>query len=499
MTDATTDTSYRWLFWLLLIPAVGFTVYQCVDLYPWILDDAFISFRYAENLAAGNGPVFNAGEYVEGYTTFLWVVLLAIGKLLGANLIFFSRLLGSLFAAGTLAWLSLSYRRSQLIEMPTALIAVLFVGTCGAFAPWAISGMEVTLFTMLVTGAVLLHLRDTAAEQRNRRAAIVGLVCAIAALTRPEGLMLFGVIWLDQLLRSVKDKDKGALYMLGAFLLLYAPYFIWRFSYYGYLLPNTFYAKVGSTSAQLMRGFDYVSRFYQLVQPLLIVALLPLFWPAWWRRYSRLRVVPSLALAFVAYSILVGGDCMPAFRFLTPVIPLFALLAALNLRLIRWRWVSWVLICLITAFSIFQARSNSDAYDSVKKDLIAWRGKEVGLWLRYNVAADAVVATNTAGSVPYFSGLSAIDMLGMNDEHIAHCEMPNMGAGFVGHEKGDGAYVLSRRPDVIIFGSAEGWREPTFPSGLELYDLHKFHELYEFRSVRLPSGGYLKFYQLRAI
>src|SRR5712691_3102100 len=62
-------------------------------IHPWMPDDAFISFRYAENLSAGNGLVFNPGERVEGYTSFLWVALLAIGNRIGFDTVVLARLL----------------------------------------------------------------------------------------------------------------------------------------------------------------------------------------------------------------------------------------------------------------------------------------------------------------------------------------------------------------------------------------------------------------------
>ncbi len=498
MVDATHTYSGKWLLWRALLIAAGFTIYQCFDFYPWILDDALISFRYADNLAEGNGPVFNVGERVEGYTTFLWVVLLALGKLIGSDLIFLSRLLGSLFAAGCLLFAFFSWRVNNLIRQPAAALATLFLGTCGVFAPWAISGMEVTLFTLLTLAAVLMHIHGRQESDSNLWPLLEGLICALAALTRPEGVMLFGILWLDWLIVSIRSRNKGVLYLSLAFVVIYLPYFAWRFSYYGYLLPNTFYAKVGSTTAQVARGIDYVSRFAWVALPLLLAAFYPIIRPSWWRRYAQLRVLPVIILAFSAYSIAVGGDCMPAYRFLAPAIPLLCLLAALNLARVRRTSLLLALSIVIAGYSIYQARSDYESYGLLQHDIIAWRGQEVGVWLHYNVKPNSVIATNTAGSVPYFSGLQAIDMLGMNDEHIAHREVENMGEGFVGHEKGDGAYVLARRPDYILFGSAGGSRLPLFPSDRELYELPQFHELYQFRMYRLPSDRTLGLYELVA-
>jgi hypothetical protein len=82
----------------------------------------------------------------------------------------------------------------------------------------------------------------------------------------------------------------------------------------------------------------------------------------------------------------------------------------------------------------------------------------VGRWLRAAFADSTWVATNAAGCLPYSSRLPTIDMLGLTDAHIARARPDRR--QWLGHERGDGAYVLSRRPDVIILGGAEGSATP---------------------------------------
>ncbi|MBZ0267322.1 hypothetical protein K8I85_04155 [bacterium] len=67
----------------LLIATTAFAVHG-VRLGEWVGDDAFIFLRYADHPADGSGPVYNPGECVDGYTSFLYVVLLAGGRTLGA-------------------------------------------------------------------------------------------------------------------------------------------------------------------------------------------------------------------------------------------------------------------------------------------------------------------------------------------------------------------------------------------------------------------------------
>jgi hypothetical protein len=75
----------------------------------------------------------------------------------------------------------------------------------------------------------------------------------------------------------------------------------------------------------------------------------------------------------------------------------------------------------------------------------------VGEWLHQSFPPNTLMAINAAGIVPYLSGLRTLDMLGLNDEHIAHRQM-TLGLGVSGHEKHDATYVLSRKPDIILLG-----------------------------------------------
>lgn len=118
-----------------------------------MVDDTFISFRYSKNLAEGLGPVYNAGERVEGVTNFLWVALLAIPSALGWDLGATARILGllsTLLGFGLLTirnpWLSNDYGR---------LWAGTLFASSAPVACWATGGLETPLFALLILAAVL--------------------------------------------------------------------------------------------------------------------------------------------------------------------------------------------------------------------------------------------------------------------------------------------------------------------------------------------------------
>jgi hypothetical protein len=119
----------------------------------------------------------------------------------------------------------------------------------------------------------------------------------------------------------------------------------------------------------------------------------------------------------------------------------------------------------------------------------------IGEWMRDNFPKGAVLATNTAGSIPYYSRLPVIDMMGLNDQTIARRrELPE---GWKGIEKGDGRYVLSRRPDYIQLGSFLGSPAPLFLSDIELFESEEFHRRYQLLSFEIDPETTLRIWRRR--
>lgn len=467
--------------------AVGFAVLglHVAVLGDWMLDDAFVFFRYAENWARGLGPVFNSGERVEGYSSFVWLALLTAAKRSGCDPVLAARVLGCAFAVATLLLVARAHRLLPALDRETSHRAALFTGTCGAFTAWAASGMEVVLAAFLTTLATLSTARLSSREQRATPRALGGLGALMALLvaTRPEAILIDAVL----LFTLVRCAPRRAWISIATFALLFLPYFGWRWGYYGWPLPNPFYAKVGGTMDELRRGATYVLRFLRLAAPLVVFVVVAAL-----RRKSLAPrgVVPAVIAAQVVFAIVAGGDLMPAFRFIAPVVPLLVLLAshAIGVVVSNRRVVAATL--LVAASGVAGMRFDPDVYGRIRGDRVARAGAIVGKWMRDNLPADALLATNTAGSLPYFSGLRCIDMLGLTDTHIAHRRTSDLGRGWAGHEKFDGAYVLSRRPDYVQFASALGSERPAFPSDHDLWKQPGFLELYELRTyeLQLASG-----------
>src|SRR6202035_1235689 len=152
-----------------------------------LIDDAFISFRYAANLAAGKRLVWNPGERVEGYTNFLWTLLLAAGARAGLDLVVLSKLLAAAAGVGTVFLLtrlaaSLPAEEEQGSSLLQIALPPFLFAAMGSQARYIVSVLETLLFVFLLVLALdLLFLRG--------RPALAGAVFAAAAMTRPEGVL----------------------------------------------------------------------------------------------------------------------------------------------------------------------------------------------------------------------------------------------------------------------------------------------------------------------
>ena len=480
--------------WAAAVVALAMLGLYCWEIRVWILDDALISFRYAENLAAGHGPVYNVGERVEGYTTFLWVTLLALCNRLGLDTVASARWLGMVFAAASLIALAGLRRFVPAAAQRGGGAAALLLGSCATFTSFGYSGMEVTLTGFLVLLTVLFHLR-LESDPRPRWVTVSGVCCALATMARPENALVFLCLLGWHLV--VRPAGRHAwLRFAVSYSALYGPYFLWRWIYYGWFLPNTFYAKVGGTWDQVVRGFGYFTDWTGASLLILAPLIAGLFaHRAIVERYGRVGVVPLVILVHATYVVAVGGDGLGAFRFFSPMMPVVCLYSAICLvALVPQRRRVVAFCALAIAFNVWQMLHHPRFRERALGDKTAIHGEITGRWLRDNLDPDMVIATNTAGSIPYYSGLKAIDMLGLNDAHIAHTAIDDMGSGRAGHEKSDGDYVLSRKPDYILFDSAMGSRKPRHTSDRDLWDNPRFREEYSFHTFQLTRTRRLRIY-----
>ena len=311
----------RWP-WVLLLVAVQAAI--CLHYAKFaLIDDAFIAMRYAVNFVNGQGLVFNPGEYVEGYTCFLWVLMLAACAALGLDPVIASKLLGALFLLLTLVVTAWFFPTDPKRQVWSVLVAPALFAANAAVSMWAVHGLETAMFTLLVTLALRADLRDHGGERFRAGWSAVGY--ALATLARPEGAGLFGASVLFWIVSRPGRLLEGAIWrhLLG-YAAIVAPYWLWRLDYYGLPLPNTFYAKVGLSLPVVLRGMDYVLDFFAGPGALLFLALVAVLLVG--RRERRLAFLGWILGAYLLMVALEGGDAFPAHRFMVPICPVLYLL-----------------------------------------------------------------------------------------------------------------------------------------------------------------------------
>jgi len=431
-------------------------------------DDAYISYRYAQNLSRGHGLVFTPGERVEGYSNLLYVLLLTpFGRVAGPEAIYpISVALNLLFAAG--AWALFSRLAARRLDPPRAGLASLLFGLCPALWLWTASGMETPLFLLLQIAVWMLV--DHASHGGSGRPAWLPAVVALSVLARADGFVVPALAALYLFAVGRKRQAFAAAAALGVTL---AALIGWRLAYYGYPLPNTYYAKVsGPIGERLFHGARQllsISLHAGLVPHLAALLVAAAAWarPAVSRGSTRIRFEVLLGLGWLAYWVYVGGDVF-AERMLLILYPIGILLlldrtlfaraevnsalahqAGGTLRspqtpspLLRERSATTV-GAVIALFQLLPLAIDTrfgyalDRYD---------RWVMLGRHLAQGRYSGRLLAVDAAGKIPFYSGLPVVDMLGLNDEHIAHLPARFFEAG---HNKYDPDYVLSRRPDLL--------------------------------------------------
>jgi arabinofuranosyltransferase len=535
-----TDQKQLVLYIAVVLVLAGLYVCHCLVV-NYVADDGFIAFQYVRNLVRGEGLVYNVGERVEGYNNFLWIIMLGVCQWLvpQSSLPRIAQFLGILFGVMTIV---LVCRVSRVMRRDVGLCGLLagtFLALHAGFAAWATGGLETTLYAFLVMASAysyIVYLKS------GTNLLAVPVLFAVATLTRPDAVVLFTLTASHMLVREWKV-GQGVpfgrmLLWVSVFTACYLPYYVWRFSYYGHFLPNTFYAKVGSGLYQYIRGASYLYHYAVEYGAFVFIPVLIVLCRRTreeWRDY-----LAFLAVGYMGYLVYVGGDGLAFFRFVIYIVPILYLLvqegyidlywraSRLSFFKDRWRLNALAALCIIISF-VFTFRQSvlpvvmPSGYRWYEPHSQLWfpghgtdhsyvwfdnyfvdRLAQAGRWLDAHASPEAIVASTPAGSIAYHMNLRVIDMLGLNDVHIAHTDNMDLGKGRAGHEKGDGKYVLSRSPDYILMGNVAVLPYPldkdlmakklVRKSEHEIWAEPSFHERYELVCIRLSDTGVFRYF-----
>ncbi|MBB4912642.1 hypothetical protein [Actinophytocola algeriensis] len=375
------------------------------------IDDAYITFRYSDNFAAGHGPVWNVGEDpVEGFTNFLWMLWHTPFALLGLDLPLVAKLTS--FAAGAAALVLLVRYCHQRYGLVSALVAggayVVFIPTYFHIT----SGLETMAFAALLLRAVIVGLR--AINGQAVRTWEPPLLLVLAGMLRPEGVLaalpaFAAWLWVNRRDRRTWLWTSGAAMIGGG-------YFAWRWSYFGHLFPNTFYVKFGNVDA----GQIWLETIVPVLLPLLLCTVALLIRRD--TRWSGAVLCATVGATYLTY--VVSGPTMDyLYRFAYHAFPVLCLAAGLVVGPFRRWWLASGVGAVAVGWIAFTGAQTPDL------PLIANYGPDlarthepIGRGLAdADVPEDRrTVALHDAGAIPYYSRWDTIDFIGLNDEPIAH-------------------------------------------------------------------------------
>ncbi len=430
--------------------------------YRFLGDDCFISFRYARHLVDSLGLCFNAGERVEGYTNFLWVLIMAGGMKLGIKPEWFSTILGAM-AGVVLIVLVFRMGLQMFGHVRIILLAPAFLCLSRTYASWMTGGLETRFFSLLIFAANMALLHELGIIGRTSAPAkgwLSGLLFGLASLTRPEGYLFMGLgLGLVALFRAFRPLRQDFI-LLAVFLLCTVPHLAWKYAYYGDLLPNSFYAKVPgvwlSQGTWYLLGFFFYYSLWLLI-PLVLGNLAFLVRQKGAIQWREKRFVGSVYffavfLAYTTYIWMIGGD-RQEYRLLDPILPFIYLsiqggIIGLNKLLNTRRFPEFknsilmqllilviILAPLMTAIPLVAGFRPYKGIKNVENlsEYAQWRRWE-GRVLSEFIQPEETIATKGAGALAYYnSNIYVLDMHGLNDRVVAH--QPVKKRGIIGHEK----------------------------------------------------------------
>jgi arabinofuranosyltransferase len=509
-------------------------------LHTTILDDAYIFLRFAENFVNGYGFVWNIHEQpVEGYTSFLYLVILILVKFLSIDLESFAIIFGIITSAFTIFFGYLIYDflySKRLLKTSSVIFSIIILAISPAYLYWSTAGMETSFYSMflLLTFYLFITLPGTS-KSILFKGVMFGLLCVL----RFEAVLFF-LTALFYLLKEEKSFlrikiDKSAMLFIIGFAIIFGTYFIWRWSYFGYFFPNTFYAKTGGGLQQITGGFLYVIKAMRLFYGFGWIPIIFVFLFLNKKMFTKNGIyLFSVGIISILTSIFIGGDHFHYGRFVLPVLPLlfiflppaFERMSLIPLKYLNLKpsYRSTIIILFIAVLLVVKPvyqeaiggflnlldgkKGIIEAYDlSCEEDIIDWQTGFIimGSTLRQIANQDDYIAAVPIGAIGYFSKINVIDMVGIVDPVIAHEKLDeeHLKKWTPGHTKGDGNYILSRKPKYIQLTDyltkkpceIPHKRSLQFTSVEQIWESKEFHSDYEFYPIEVIDGWYYNLFR----
>ncbi len=422
-----------WLSFALFVAVCGVFVWEVWGAPPFAVDDAYITFSFSKNLARGLGPIYGNGVRVEGYSNFLWMVVVAVELVFAkaTDPLVLARIATVPFVVVLFAstYGLVKTRANAVIAIGAALVLAVSTNVVLAFE----SGLETIPYVALTTTGFLLYVRGLDSPRAKRWSVVV---LGAAALTRVDGFIPLGyVLVVEKVAAWTERRLDVRAYVKWALpgVVPWVAWFVWQWAYYGLPLPATYYAKALIPELLPRHGAEYVMD--EVASAGLYLAL-PAYAFLLWRRHRPAAIAGTFALVQLAYAARVGGDWMPSGRFVLPAVPLLIALIAWALVELRSVVAERALPVRLAvsaagvatfAFLVEKAEPHlsDDPYVRGKLALAADQTrhvaslKEAASYLSLVVPPHGRLVTDYGGVMAYYTEAAPIEMWGLCNAMIA--------------------------------------------------------------------------------
>lgn len=483
------------------------------------VDDANIYMIYMRNIASGNGFVYSiGGEHVEGCTSLLWTLIGA-----GFSYVTDTPEIVLLFTNIILITYSI-YAVTSFFDHTTTMVfshnSLMFLGIIAVtpgFIDWTVlSLLETGLWTFLLTVTTIHILRYNQNTPQKRQRIIFSLYCILLIICRPEAMVwvpvFIGIFLLKEytLRRSLQQSLYSTIWLGTVFILTLIVLIAWRLYYFGYPLPNTYYAKVSANTADnIVTGLHYLYGVFRQKPAILLLLLFSIIHLVKHRKDTLLftgnifilSMILFISLALPLYS---GGDHFGLQRYIIPSVLMIFMggVMLLNERLtLTNKTVLAVVILLFVSNTYFMVNIFSDSKYPIRHEWeIALQGREKATLLNTMFEGNILPKQGVvaAGGLAYsYKGIS-IDLLGLNNTRMAHAKKHKNTQLPKNHASFDKATFYQLRPDIFWYqhsGFSHHYRSSdtvriidssSFDSKV-FYHIHKdkkFRELYNLYRIR---------------
>jgi len=304
----------------------------------WMSDDAYITLRTVDNFVHGYGLTWNVAERVQAYTHPLWMLVLSAFYLITRDAYFTTLLVSAAISLATIGLVVTRVRASW----PGCLLAVLGLTLSKAFTDYSTSGLENPLTHLLLVLFFIVLMQDGVGLRRNvlrrnvlRRIFALSLLTALLALNRPDIVLFVAPAYLLALWQSRTAMRWQAPRAIGVILLGFLPLLAWEaFSllYYGFLAPNTYFAKLShgiDPLALVRQGLTYLVRS-TAIDPLSSLLIVFGLGVAAWSRRPRLLAWAAGIILYLGYVVSIGGDFMSGRFLAAPVLGAMLVVASVD-------------------------------------------------------------------------------------------------------------------------------------------------------------------------